>query len=117
MNLLLSPPLVARRERRRTTRLPLRWPVTAHREGRTESLPIRGATRDISSRGLLFETQQPDLQPGDILDFRLELPAEDGVWPTPAAMTGRAQILRVNVGRTRPFEVAARFLDQLRFDL
>src|SRR5262245_1552319 len=116
MNLLLNPPMVAQRERRRIARLPLRWPVTAHREGTAPTLTVRGATRDINSRGLLFETQQSDLQPGDVVNMRLELPAKDGVWPTPAAMTGRAQVLRVGVGRTRPFEVAARFLDPLRFD-
>jgi len=89
-------------------------PIVAHSD-QADATAIRGATRDISSGGLRFQTTAAGLQPGDRLDLTLNLPPADGVWPADSVATCSVEVLRVRCDAPGSMDVAARFLEPIRF--
>ncbi len=111
---------ISHRDRRDAHRLRLRVPVSI----RMGSGPWcdAGLARDVSASGALLEIPRgiaQEYESGDPVAIELRMPAADGNWPAEWTTGGDAVIVRVGDDGGRDecasLEVAARFVDRIRF--
>jgi hypothetical protein len=103
-----------RKHRRLDIRLPLEYaPATQGAVG-THST----ATVNVSTGGVYFETDHPDLGAGDLLNLHLTIPPGGGHFPYQGRISSLGVVVRVNhlSDNPRRWGVAAQFRESLKLD-
>ena len=112
--------VTTKQERRTHRRLEIRLPLQYCPVDDTGVNVCRTVTRNISTGGLYFETDDVDLRPGMLIDMELTIPPGEGYSPYQGHITGVGEVVRVdspdpvlNAGARR-VGVATRFREGLR---
>lgn len=112
--------VTSRQERRKHRRLEIRLPLQYCPSGDSGEHLCRTVTRNISTGGLYFETDDLEIQAGMAIELELTIPPGEGYSPYQGQITSRGEVIRVDdLGpsahvSTRMVGVATRFRDGLR---
>ena len=117
---MASVTVTTRQERRRHRRLEIRLPLQYCPTDDSGINMCRTVTRNISTGGLYFETDDPEIRPGMTIDLELTVPPGEGYSPYQGNITSKGEVIRVddlgasaNAG-SRRVGIATRFRDGLR---
>lgn len=117
---MASSTVTTRQERRKHRRLEIRLPLQYCPVGDTGVNLCRTVTRNISTGGLYFDTDDLDIRPGQLIDLELTIPPGEGYSPYQGHITGICEVIRVDSSDTvvsagaRRVGVATRFREGLR---
>jgi len=112
--------VTARQERRKHRRLEIRLPLQYWPVGESEANACRTVTKNISTGGLYFETDDEEIRPGMLLHIELTIPPGEGHFPYPGRITGVGEVVRVaplsegKARKVRRIGVATRFRESLK---
>jgi len=112
--------VTTRHERRMHRRLEIRLPLEYCLLGDAEGNVCRTVTKNISTGGLYFETDDEDIRPGMVLSLGLTIPPGEGHFPYQGRVTGTGEVVRVTPlgeagpGKPRRIGVATRFCESLK---
>lgn len=112
--------VTTRQERRTHRRLDIRLPLQYCPVDDTGINVCRTVTRNISTGGLYFETDDVDIKPGTLINLELTIPPGEGYSPYQGRITGLGEVVRVDApeagvdAAVRPVGVATRFREGLR---
>lgn len=107
-------------ERRRHRRLDIRLPLQYCPVNDSGVNVCRTVTRNISTGGVYFETDDLELKAGMMIDLDLTVPPGEGYSPYQGHVTSLGEVIRVDDlgpsanANTRRVGVATRFRDNLR---
>jgi hypothetical protein len=104
-----------RKHRRLAIRLPLEYGLAI--QGAIDT--HRTATVNVSTGGVYFETDHPDLAPGNSLNLHLTIPPGEGHFPYQGRISSLGVVVRVEhliSDNPRRRGVAAQFRESLRLD-
>jgi len=101
-----------RKHRRLEITLPLEYSLLANGAHGTH----RTTTTNVSTGGVYFETEQPGIQPGGLLDLQLTIPPGEGHFPYQGQISSLGVVVRVDrlKGDPRRWGVAAQFRESLK---
>lgn len=88
--------VTTRQERRTHRRLEIRLPLQYCPVDDTGMNVCRTVTRNISTGGLYFETDDVDLKPGTLINLELTIPPGEGYSPYQGRITGVGEVMRVD---------------------
>ena len=88
--MIMQPKEDKRLHRRLDMKLPLEYRYAELSEG----LALQSLTSNISTGGLYFETTDEGLQPGDVLAFKLGIPADDARFPQHTTISTEGTVVR-----------------------
>ncbi len=112
--------VTTQQERRTHRRLEIRLPLQYCLASETGADVCRTVTRDISTGGLYFETDDLDIRQGMLIDLELTIPPGEGYSPYQGRITCTGEVVRVDStdlpsgADTRRVGIAARFREGLR---
>lgn len=112
--------ITSKQERRKHRRLDIRLPLQ-YCGGADSGVDVcRTVTRNISTGGLYFETDDPELRPGTVIEMELTIPPGEGHSPYQGRITSVAEVIRVDdlgptsSAATRRIGVATHFCNSLK---
>ena len=117
---MAAPTMTTRQERRQHRRLEIRLPLQYAPTDDVGGNVCRTVTKNISTGGLYFETDDLDIQPGMMVALELTVPPGEGHFPYQGHITSVGQVVRVDPlraeSRTAPRRVgvATRFREGLK---
>jgi c-di-GMP-binding flagellar brake protein YcgR len=110
--------VTTRQERRKHRRLEIRLPLQYCPVGDTGVNVCRTVTRNISTGGLYFDTDDADIRPGMVIELELTIPPGEGYSPYQGQISGLGEVVRVDVADSpagaRRVGVATRFREGLK---
>lgn len=117
---MASATVTTKQERRRHRRLDIRLPLQ-YCPGNDSGVNVcRTVTRNISTGGLYFETDDLEIRAGMTIELELTIPPGEGYSPYQGHITSMGEVVRVDDlgpsanASTRRVGVATRFRDSLR---
>ncbi len=88
--MIMQPSNEKRVHRRLEMKLPLEYRYAKLSAGKT----LQSTTTNISTGGLYFETTNETLQPGDVLTFKVGIPADDTRFPKHGTISTEGKVVR-----------------------
>jgi hypothetical protein len=87
---------MARPERRKHRRLPIKIPLSCSKVGSTARKPRKGLTVNVSPGGLYFQTLTATFRGGSLVRVELSIPPTAGVLESGGTISSFARVLRTH---------------------